>query len=369
VKKTLLLVGGGHAHIEVLRQLALHPVSNADVALFNPIASVWCGAMLPGVIAGHYEPSAAKVNLWALCQRARVRFFETPVLSIDATQRALMSGLGEQHHFDLVSIDVGCVSRPIPSLAGSYVVTARPIEPLLAAINEFEAVRSSQLMVRFVGSDALTVELALALAYRWRDAKNRRIAIVADAELLQGYGQRARLIALQACEKLGVSVLEHSPVEQIEPTRLRIGGGADPIDTQLTVLSSEFAPAPLLGQIDVSRSPDGRVAVNSMLQSVSHAHLFAVGDCASVGQASASGGRATATSVQQGPAFAANILTALRSDAPLKPVAATSASLQMIVLGEKRALITRKGLSLASRWSWQWRDSIDRKWMQRYTAV
>jgi selenide, water dikinase len=372
VKKTLLLIGGGHAHIEVLRQLALHPPNNADVALFNPTASAWCGGMLPGVIAGHYEPSAAKVNLWALCQRARVRFFETPVLSLDATRRVLGSGIGEQHRFDMASLDVGCVSRTIPTLSGSYVVTARPIEPMLAAIAEFESVRSSALMVRFVGGGALTVELALALGHRWRDAKNRRLAIVADARLMEAYGKRARLIALRACKQFGVEVFENSPVERIEPTRLRIGGDARLIDTQLTVLCDDSAPASLLDQIDLVRSSDGRVSVNPMLQSVSHPHVFAVGDCAGFADGASSAARAAsraATAVQQSPVFAANILTALNSDAALTSIPATTSALRLITLGEKRAMAVRNGLALAGGWPWRWRDSIHRKWTQLYTST
>ena len=87
MKRTLALIGGGHAHVEVLRQLALNPPVDADVALFNPSPSVWYSGMLPGVIAGHYTANDAKVNLWALCQQARVRFFETSINSLSAETR------------------------------------------------------------------------------------------------------------------------------------------------------------------------------------------------------------------------------------------------------------------------------------------
>ena len=74
MKKAVILVGGGRA-CRVLRQLSLKPSNDFDIALFDLSPSVWYSSMLPGVIAGHYEPSEAKINLWALCQRARVRFF------------------------------------------------------------------------------------------------------------------------------------------------------------------------------------------------------------------------------------------------------------------------------------------------------
>ena len=64
MKKTLVLIGGGHAHIEVLRQLSINPAPDLDVALFDPSPSVWYSGMLPGVIAGHYEVADAKLNLY-----------------------------------------------------------------------------------------------------------------------------------------------------------------------------------------------------------------------------------------------------------------------------------------------------------------
>lgn len=365
MNKTLLLVGGGHAHVEVLRQLALNPPNNADIALFNPSPNAWYAGMLPGVIAGHYDPAMAKINLWALCQRARVRFFETSLLSLDATQRVANSGLGEAHRFDLISVDVGCISRPIPSSPGAYVVAVKPIDPLLAAIAEFESVRSSQLIVRFVGGGAAALELALALAYRWNDAKNRRISIVAATRLMDGYGPRVRALALRACKTLGVEVLENSPVEHIEPTRLRFSRTVATIDTQLTVLASEYSAAPLLNQTDVSRAPDGRLLVNSMLQSVSHPHLFAAGDCAYI--APPARGPQSANAVLQGSFLAANLLATLNANSALIPCPAEAPSLRLITLGEKKALALHSGLSLASGWAWRKRDAIDRKWISRYT--
>ena len=367
MNKTLLLVGGGHAHVEVLRQLSLNPPNNADIALFNPSPNAWHASMLPGVIAGHYEPAMAKINLWALCQRARVRFFETSVLSLDASQRTAASGLGESHRFDLMSIDIGCVSRPIPSSPGAYVVSVKPIDPLLAAIAEFESVRSSQLIVRFVGGGAVALELALALAYRWRDAKNRRISIVAATRLMDGYGPRVRAIALRACKRLGVEVLENSPVEHIEPTRLRFSRTMGTIDTQLTVLASEYSTAPLLDNTDVSRSADGRLLVNSMLQSVSHPHLFAAGDCAHV--APLTRDPQSANAAHQGSFLAANLRATLNANSPLMPCPAASPSLRLITLGEKKALALHSGLSLSSGWAWRKRDATDRQWIGRYTSA
>ena len=363
MKKTLLLIGGGHAHVEVLRQLALNPPPDADIALFNPSPSVWCSGMLPGVIAGHYKPSEAKVNLWALCQRARVRFFETSVLALNANNLVLESGIGERHRFDFASFDVGCVSQPIPIAPGAYVVTVKPIDSLLAAITEFESVRSAGLIVRVVGAGAAALEVALALAYRWRESANRRISIVASTRLMVGYPPRVRALALRACKKLGVAVLENKVVEHIEPTRLRLVGGA-PVDTQLTVLATTSAPVALLQRTDLAKATDGSIHVNANLQSSNHPHIFAAGDCANVSGLTIP--KSDVYSVHQGAPLAANLLASM-THSPLATYRHSPNVLKLVSLGDKRAIATKYGFSTAGGWAWRWKDSIDRTWINRYT--
>ena len=363
MKKTLLLIGGGQAHVEVLRQLALNPPADADVALFNPKPSVLHSGMLPGVIAGHYEPAEAKINLWALCQRARVRFFETSVLAMNANNQVLESGIGERHRFDFASLDVGGISQPLPASPGAYVVTVKPVDTLLAAINEFESVRSASLMVRVVGNGAAALEVALALAFRWRESGNRRISIVAQSRLMVGYPPRVRTLALRACEKWGVSVLENKSVEQIEPTRLCLIGG-EVIDTQLTVLATGYSPAALLQKTDLSSATDGSVLVNANLRSVNYPHIFAAGDCASVSGVSIP--KSSVFSVPQGATLAANLLATL-TNMPLVPYRHAPNVLNLLSLGDKHAIATRSGLSIATGWAWRWKDLINRKWINRYT--
>ena len=365
MKRTLALIGGGHAHVEVLRQLALNPPFEADVALFNPSPSVWYSGMLPGVIAGHYTANDAKVNLWALCQRARVRFFETSVTGVNAGSALLEAAHGERHHFDLASLDVGSVSRLLTMAPGAYVVTVKPIEPLLAAITEFDSVRASGLVVRVVGGGAAALEVALALAFRWRGAKNRRVSIVTAERLLQGFPRRVRALALRACRKEGVEVLENSPVAQIEPTRIRLANG-QLIDTQLTVLATGYSPALLLEKTDLERTSDGSVQVSPTLQSSNHAHIFAAGDCAHLSGAAVP--KSGVYAVRQGPLLAANLFARLR-DAPLAEYQHNPNSLTLLSLGEKRAVATRNGLTLGGDWVWRWKDRIDREWMKKYAPV
>ena len=239
----------------------------------------------------------------------------------------------------------------------------KPADSLLAAINEFESVRSASLMVRIVGNGAAALEVALALAFRWRESTNRRIAIVAATRLMVGYPPRVRSLALRACKKLGVAVLEGKTVERIEPTRLRLIGG-ELIDTQLTVLATGFSPVALVQKTDLARTTNGSIHVNVNLQSSNHPHIFAAGDCAQIADLLMP--KSNVFSVPQGATLTTNLLATM-TNAPLAPYRHAPTVLDMLSLGDKRAIATRGGLSTAGGWAWRWKDSGNRKWINRYT--
>ena len=71
--KDLLLVGGGHSHVEVLRRLAMQPVSGLRVTVVSREMQTPYSGMLPGFIAGYYTWSDIHIDLAPLCARAGAR--------------------------------------------------------------------------------------------------------------------------------------------------------------------------------------------------------------------------------------------------------------------------------------------------------
>ena len=53
--KQLLLIGGGHAHVEVLRRFALRPEPDVAITVISPHRQTPYSGMLPGLVAGHYR--------------------------------------------------------------------------------------------------------------------------------------------------------------------------------------------------------------------------------------------------------------------------------------------------------------------------
>src|SRR5207247_11024872 len=64
--KHLLLVGGGHSHLAVLKSFGDAPAAGARLALLSPSRHAFYSGMVPGVVARHYRPEDCRVDLGAL---------------------------------------------------------------------------------------------------------------------------------------------------------------------------------------------------------------------------------------------------------------------------------------------------------------
>ncbi len=92
MQREVILVGGGHSHVQVLESLASQPLATAKVTVVvdKPIA-IYSG-MVPGFVAGQYEPEELEIDVPKLCEWAGVQCIVQPVEIIDAAARKLVLG-------------------------------------------------------------------------------------------------------------------------------------------------------------------------------------------------------------------------------------------------------------------------------------
>ena len=363
----LLLVGAGHAHLEVLRSLATRPAANASVTVVSPHPHVVYSGLVPGIVAGHFGPDAASIPLAPLASAARAALITQHVIAVDPHAREATLDDGSRVGFDIASLNVGGAGAS-PWVRSDNVVPVRPLERLLAAwrLARDEALHGVVRSLVVVGGGASGVELACAIEHRLRaDARDRRptLTLVTDQPaLLTDHASAVGRRFMRILDERGVEVRLQARVERIEASRVLLDSGESLDADRAFVATGPAAPA-WLAASGLDCDARGFVRVDDHLRSVSHACVFAAGDCATqVGQAHVKAGT---YAVRQGRVLAANIARILHGG-DLVTFVPPQRALALITTGGRDAVASWGRWSLRGAWLWRRKTAIDRRYVERY---
>lgn len=370
--KKLLLIGGGHSHVEVLRQFGLSPDPTIDITLVSPHRHTPYSGMLPGWIAGHYGFADCHIDLARIARFARAQFLQSRVASIDWARKRSITQDGSTLEYDACSIDIGS-TPPIGSIEGAreHAVSVKPVGHFIDAIEAIaSAVRSGQRMrVAVIGAGAAGVEVLLSVQYRLArevPAANLSYALVAaSSTVLPGHSEKVRHAFLRILQDRDVVVLPDFCVKSVQTGAVRsVDGRETAADFVVIATGAEAASWP--ADANIETDPHGFIKVNEHLQSPSDPCLFAAGDIAS-GTTHAYP-KSGVYAVRQGPVLAANLRNVL-TNRPLARYIPQTTALALISTGTRYAVASRGRWAIEGRWVWTWKDFIDRKFMDRYNRV
>jgi selenide,water dikinase len=158
----------------------------------------------------------------------------------------------------------------------------------------------------------------------------------------------------------------HTSLRVTEVTAQAVVAGAKRIAADAVVWVTGAASPPWLAQTGLARNDQGFLRINTQLQSVSHANVFAAGDCATIDGLDYP--KSGVYAVRQGPVLAQNLLRALRGDTP-EGYTPQPRSLALISTGEQHAIASWGPLAWHGNWVWRWKDRIDRVFMDKYRAI
>jgi selenide,water dikinase len=378
VVKDLVLVGGGHSHIAVLKRFGMRPMPGVRLTMICREMHTPYSGMLPGLIAGHYDYDEAHIDLGPLCRFAGARLFHDEATGLDLNGQAIECRGRPPVRYDIASFNIGSTPRTcdVPGATGN-VVPVKPINQFMAhwqrMIDRILA-RNNGVRIGVVGTGAGGVEILLAVQYRLRQMLYERGRTDDHVEfflfgdtgaVLPDHSPRARRAFERELRVRRVQVLAGEAVTEVAPGRLVTARGVEfALDEILWVTAA--GAAPWLAASGLRVDAQGFVAVNDALQSLSHPAVFAAGDIASVEnhQRRKSG----VFAVRQGRPLADNLRRALQGR-PLQPFRPQQRFLSLITTGDKYAVASRGNWAMEGRAMWRWKDSIDRRFMRRYNVL
>ncbi len=347
----LLLAGGGHSHVLVLRRWLMRRRTRPPrtrLCLVSRHATALYSGLLPAVVAGLEPLEAAAIDLRRLCTLAGVTFVQAEITGLDPKARELQLAGRPPLRFDRLSLDLGAVTATSGWLAGEA-MAVKPLEPFLTWAERRRA--GETLVIR--GGGAAAVELALAFRARG----------MACELLLKGESLH---LGSAAANRAGERLLAQAAI----PIQRRAPAGA-PADLACT---GSRAPAWLAAAGLPVEPESGRVLTHPSLAVIGHPELFASGDCGLV--AADPRPPSGVWAVRSAPVLAENLRRCLAEPArPLRPWRPQARALQLLGDGGwhpagPRALAVLGPVALGpSGWIWRWKQRIDRAFMERFAAL
>ena len=366
--KRLVLVGGGHAHLSVLRALAAKSRPGLDVTLITPYEQQNYSGMLPGWIAGHYTQAQCRVELRPLVQAAGARLILEQVAGMDAARRCVGLADGRHVEYDLLSLDVGSeTDTSWLETLGDKLLPVKPLDNFFAVWPRVlaQASEKSDYRLVVVGAGAAGIEIALAAQYAFAHAAlQARVDLVAsEAGLLPGHGQRVQERVRRVAQRAGLGLHFSRGVGSGDGVLLA-DGSLLPADH---VIATTGARAPIwLGLSKLALDQNGYVLVDSQHRSLSHPNVFAAGDVCARPDTTLS--RSGVHAVHAGPVLAANLMAALDGQ-PLQAYRPKRYSLYLLSCGSRYAVASWGPWSAQGRWVWRWKDWIDRRFIRIFSEL
>jgi len=374
VVKDLVLVGGGHAHVAVLRRFGMQPVPGLRLTLITRDVHTPYSGMLPGYVAGLYGYDECHIDLGPLARFAAARLYHAEVEGLDLEGRWVHVRGRPPVAFDLLSINAG--SRPRTLDVPGAAAHALPVKPIDAFLAGWEALTARILAspgpfrMVVVGGGAGGVELALSTQHRLRHliaergqepGRVRYALLTRGPEILPTHSPGVRARFRRVLAERGVEIYTDHTVVEVSAGSVRTeDGGSVPADAVLWVTDAA-APA-WAAEAGLAVDAGGFIRVDERLQSVSHPGVFAAGDNAALPSPRPKSG---VFAVRQGPVLAENLRRAAtgRSLVRYRP---QRHFLGLISTGDRYAVASRAGWALEGAWLWRWKDWIDRRFMARY---
>ncbi len=378
VIKDVVLIGAGHAHVQVLKRFGMKPLPGVRFTLITREVHTPYSGMLPGLVAGRYSFDEAHIDTGPLARFAGARLYQSAAVGIDLKARRVICDNRPPVPYDLLSINTGSTPNTVDVPGASeHAIPVKPIDRFLghldALLKRIEANGDGRRIV-LVGAGAGGVELLLSLEARLRrqavaagrdPARLSFTLLSATPDILPGFPLAFQKRFRDIFAARGIEVLTNARVIRVEPGALQIEGGVSLAADEI-LWTTEAHPPDWLKSTGLALDERGFVKVDASLLAEGQTGVFAAGDIIAFTPRPLP--KSGVYSVRTGPVLAENLRRTLTGQ-PLVPYKPQREAMYLISTGEDYAVGTRNGIVFAGKWVWRWKDRIDRRFMAKFNEL
>ncbi|HBB35212.1 MAG TPA: selenide, water dikinase SelD, partial [Cyanobacteria bacterium UBA9273] len=372
IVKDLVLIGGGHTHAIALLMFGMKSLPGLRLTLISNTCHTPYSGMLPGHVAGFYDFDQCHIDLRRLGQFAQAQLYLDGAIGLDLDNNKVICANRPPVAFDLLSIDIG--STPAQELvpgAAEYAIPAKPVAEFLSKwdqiLAEFGQHPAKTLSIGIVGGGAGGVELAMTMQQRLLKVKSQNSQVKIHlfdrgAELMPDHNRWVRRRLQNILINRGIQLYLGETVCAVLPDKICCESGLV-VDCNYIFWVTQASAPHWIKASGLQTDSKGFILVSDTLQSLSHPHIFAAGDIATM--VNHPRPKAGVFAVRQGKPLFAN-LRAIALCQPLQFYQPQKLYLSLIGTGDGNAIASWGPFGWQSPLLWRWKDYIDRKFMDRF---
>ncbi len=378
VIKDLVLIGGGHSHVAVLKKFGMKPLAGLQITLITRDVHTPYSGMLPGFIAGHYSYDESHIDLRPLAKFCGARLFHAPATFLHLEDKQVICGDRPPIRYDVLSINTGSTPSHI-EVPGSkeHALAVKPINKFIHGwdvLMQNVLERKGDFKVVVVGAGAGGVEVALATQFHLRnllrensytDAKLRFDLVSGNGPILATHNHSIQRRFRRVLAEREIIIHKGSKANRVSANRIELENG-ESLHADAIIWATHASAPSWYKESGLAVDERGFIAVNDSLQSISHENVFAAGDIATVTNYPRP--KSGVFAVRQGPPLYKNIRRAL-TNKPLKRHVPQISFLSLISTGDKCAIGSRGMFAFEGAWIWKLKDYIDREFMRKYQQL
>lgn len=369
MRKDLVLVGGGHAHMMTLENIGRFVEKRFKVTVIGPSFHHYYSGMGPGMLGGTYSPEDIRFATRDVVQGQGGVFVKDKVVRIDPDKKEVYTQTGHTFPYDVLSFNAGSyVPLPEDYEKSDPIYTVKPIEKLMEAADKLKILFSQKkISVSIVGGGPSSAEVAGNV---WQLAKklNRHmpeIQIFAGNKFMARFPENIRSRVYSSLHNRGIKINETGYVKQIKPEKI-ILESKEGFSTDFIFLALGVKPSPIFEASGLPVGPDKGLLVNKYLQSAKYPDIFGGGDCIYFKDQPLD--KVGVYAVRQNPVLLKNLMARLEGK-DLKAFDPGPDYLLIFNVGGGLGVLKKSRLVFGGKMAFIIKDYIDRKFMKKFQAI
>lgn len=364
--KQLVLIGGGHAHMQALDQLDTFVARGHHVSVIQPSRYHYYSGMGPGMLGGTYLPDEIRFDTRAIVEAKGGSFIEDTAVRIDPKKQYVYLGNSDEGlYYDVLSCNAGSfvadnnLFSPSPSI-----FRAKPIEALAKAQTAIlNGLQSSDITIAVVGGGPSSAEIAGNVHQLCKDGPGRaQITLFGGRTFFAGKPAKVARSVRKILHKKGVRIIEGERVQSIEEGKILLEGGAHH-HADIIFCAIGVQPSAIFARSGIATGASGGLPVNGFLQSLAYPNIFGGGDCIDFTPQPLE--KVGVYAVRQNPTLTHNLMAYLE-DRPLQLFKPGGDYLLIFNLGSGDGVLSKWSMTIAGSSAFTIKDYIDRKFMRTY---